>query len=176
MEFFCCHYVCPQLQVAELKLIKMFKTLMFKGQEFWCSCKILQHWVDLKNLLTRVHVGCWEKKWMKKIDLDDTSDKCCRILILSLNLIFQDSLHWAEDCCWTLDNEALMPCFCKKTMPQQHFLYKQIGTNCCIAKFQALVFCEHYEQLTLLLMIINSWFYTDLNPGCIKMCICFSWR
>jgi len=54
-------------------------------------------------------------------------------------------------------------------MPQQHFLYKQIGTNCCIAKFQALVFCEHYEQLALLLMIINSWFYPDLTPGCIKM-------
>lgn len=46
-----------------------------------------------------------------------------------------------------------MPCFCKKTMSQQHFLYKQIGTNRCIAKFQTRVYCEHYEQLALLLMI-----------------------
>lgn len=65
----------------------------------------------------------------------------------------QDSLHWVENCCWTFNNEALMPCFCKKTMSQQHFLYKQIGTNCCIAKFQTRVYCEHYEQLALLLMI-----------------------
>lgn len=59
------------LSSAESCWLKLIKMLMFKGREFWSSCKILQHWVDLKNLLSRVCVGCWEKKWMKKIDLDD---------------------------------------------------------------------------------------------------------
>lgn len=104
---------------------------------------------NLKCLCVCVYVWCWERKWIKKIYVDNTSDKCCRILKLSLNLIFQDSLHRAQDCCWTLNNEALMPCFYKKTMPQRHFLYKQIGTNCCIAKFRHLCFVN----------IMSSWHF-----------------